>query len=271
MTEEQKKAFEKFIHENYKTLPTGYSPLAKITWQAALTYASQSNPWQQAVVNACIQIEGVLDQDPVKTLENLKTWWTQQGQDEGIKRAFDYLECAAANTEDDRKSEILMDIAEDIIEFSGEYNQKWKEIIQLQAEFNEKLTAAKQQGRDELAAELRQQNPYAYFDEYTGLFLTHRDMEYRRTSNGYINWYAKFGKEHKNKLQLYVQPMPPADLQAENESLKKEIDALKAKLESVRGDVLEEAIKTCKEVAKECGEPGAAEICADRLDALKGK
>lgn len=78
----------------------------------------------------------------------------------------------------------------------------------------------------------------------------------------------------KLTFPVYAQPMQPADLQAENESLRKRV----AELESARDDALEEAAIICGQQAKaldhgsnEYTRSRECEIAEIKIRALKGK
>lgn len=48
--------------------------------------------------------------------------------EDGIACAFDLLKVAACNTDDERRSEILEEAAEDIIELAPTYKREWKDL-----------------------------------------------------------------------------------------------------------------------------------------------
>jgi hypothetical protein len=51
-----------------------------------------------------------------------------QGIQDGVRRAFDFLQSTAANTDDLEKCRILTDVAEDVLEFAPEFKTTWLEM-----------------------------------------------------------------------------------------------------------------------------------------------
>lgn len=52
----------------------------------------------------------------------------EQGIQEGVRRAFDFLQSTAANTDDPEKCRILTDVAEEVLEFATDYKTVWLEM-----------------------------------------------------------------------------------------------------------------------------------------------
>jgi len=68
----------------------------------------------------------------------IKTY--EQGIEEGIKRAFDLLQSAAANTDDNDRSNILSDAAEDILEHAPSFKSQWLEMKEYGKRLRETLS-----------------------------------------------------------------------------------------------------------------------------------